>query len=227
MFASVLALLAIRPTPLHVLGNQLVEDGRPVTLFGVNVPSFEWSNEGEFVFRSSRIAFEDWKANCIRLPLSQDRWFGKADKQKDKGEGYQQAVNEIVNLAINRNRYIILDLHWSDANDWGKNLGQHDMPDEHSVQFWKEVASRYKRDSHVLFGLYNEPHDVSWSVWKDGGDVQEKDLHYRTPGIQALLDAIRKAGANNVCIAGGLDWAYDLTGDMLGDFGPVLQGWAM
>jgi hypothetical protein len=30
--------------------------------------------------------------------------------------------------------------------------------------------------------------------------------------MQALLDAVRAAGAKNVVIAGGLDWAYDMSG---------------
>jgi hypothetical protein len=212
MVLSLLLLLASRSAALHVEGNLMVENGRPVTLRGVNIPSLEWSNEGEFVFRSARVAFEDWHANCIRLPLSEDRWFGKADKQADNGESYQEAVDEVVNLATNRDRYIIVDLHWTDMGVWGKEIGQHQMPDDHAIQFWRDLAYRYRALPHVLFDLYNEPHDVSWNVWRDGGEVQEKGLQYHTPGMQALVDAIRKTHATNVCVAGGLDWAYDLTG---------------
>jgi hypothetical protein len=42
----------------------------------VSSPSLEWSNTGENVLRS---ATHDWHANAIRLPLAQDRWFGKAE----------------------------------------------------------------------------------------------------------------------------------------------------
>ena len=34
--------------------------------------------------------------------------------------------------------------------------------------------------------------------------------------MQSLLDAVRATGARNVVIAGGLDWAYDLSGILAG-----------
>jgi endoglucanase len=212
MVSCAAALLLLRPLPLHVEGNRLLEAGAPVILKGVGVPSFESSNEGEYVFRSARVAFEDWQANCIRLPVSEDRWFGKAEGQKDKGLDYRVAVNEVINLAENRSRYLILDLQSSDANVWGKNLGPHDMPDDHSLQFWRDIGASYRGYPHVLFGLYDAPHDVPWSVWRNGGDVSEAGLSYHAPGMQTLLEAIRRTGAKNVCVVGGLDGGYDLTG---------------
>jgi hypothetical protein len=207
-----LAAIALRPLPLRVVGNKLMDADLPVRLEGLNVPSFEWSDLGEFVFRSCRVAMEDWNANCIRLPVSEDRWFGKAESQKNKYDDYRDSIDEVVTYVTNRNGYLILDLHWSDANVLGKNIGQHDMPDDNSTRFWQDAANAYKNNPHVLFGLYNEPHDVSWDVWRDGGDVTEKDLHYHTPGMQALLDTVRKTRAKNVVVIGGLDWAYDLSG---------------
>lgn len=212
-----LALALFRPdTNLHVEGNRLIEDGQVVRLQGVNVPSLAWSNDGENVFRSVRVALEDWKANCIRLPVCEDRWFGKADGQKDKGTAYRQSIQEVTDFVTNRKGYVILDLHWSDAGQWGKNLGQHAMPDDNSVTFWHDVARRYRGEPHILFGLYNEPHDVDWKTWRDGGQVTEKDASYHSPGMQALVDEIRKQNAKNVLVIGGLDWAYDLTGPLNG-----------
>jgi len=206
-------LMAQKPDPnLHVEGNKLVKNAKVVRLQGANVPSLEWSNTGEKVYRSCRVLLEDWNANCIRLPLSQDRWFGKAEGQADKGEDYRATVDELVDFTDNRNGYLVLDLHWSDAGEWGKNIGQHNMPDMNSVEFWKEVAKRYRKRPHVLFDLYNEPHDVDWKTWRDGGDVKEGALSYKTPGFTALVETVRKAGAKNVLVVGGLDWAYDLTG---------------
>jgi hypothetical protein len=34
--------------------------------------------------------------------------------------------------------------------------------------------------------------------------------------MQALLDAVRATGANNVVVAGGLDWSYDMSGFLAG-----------
>ena len=87
-------------------------------------------------------------------------------------------------------------------------LTQQQMADVNSQQFWREVASKYKGDGHVLFELYNEPHDISWSTWLNGGAV----LGYQVVGMQELYDTVRSAGADNIVIAGGINWAFDLAG---------------
>lgn len=210
-----------QPPSLHAVGNLLeTKDGKIVRLQGVNIPSMEWSNTGEQVLKSVDVAMGVWKANVIRLPLAQDRWFGKAPGQDDGGEAYRDIVGQVVAAISARKGYVILDLHWSDMGQWGENIGQHKMPDDNSVLFWKSVAKAYANNPAVLFDLYNEPHDVSWDVWKNGGEISEEvkgsTITYHTPGMQSLLDTIRAEGANNLAVVGGLDWAYDLTGVMNG-----------
>ena len=80
------------------------------------------------------------------------------------------------------------------------------MADTHSLTFWQEVAARYKGDGRVFFELYNEPHDVPPDVWLSGGDVG-----FTVVGMQQLYDAVRAAGADNLVIVGGLDYAFDLS----------------
>lgn len=203
---------------LHVAGTQLqTSAGKTVRLRGVNIPSLEWG-EGEHLIASLDVA-NAWGANVIRLPLSQDRWFGRAPEQKDKGRRYRRTVRDFVRKAASMSCYVILDLHWSDAGVWGQHIGQHRMPDDHGVPFWTEVAHAFANESAVLFGLYNEPHGVSWTVWRDGGQVieparktTEAKLVYHTPGMQKLLEVCRAAGARNVVVAAGLEWGYDLSG---------------
>lgn len=208
----------LTPPTLHVKGDLLLTpQGKAVRLQGVNIASLEWSNEGDAkILASVRVAIEDWHSNAIRLPVCQDRWFGKASGQTDGGKAYRAVVDSVIQAVSRRKAYLILDLHWSDAGEWGANLGQHKMPDENSVAFWKDAAARYANHPAVLFDLYNEPRDVSWEVWRNGGHVDEEDkgkkMAYETPGLQGLLDVVRATGARNVIVAGGLDWAYDLTG---------------
>jgi len=222
ILATLSACLVLQVAPaLMVRGNQLVDRrGKAVRLQGVNVPSMEWSNEGDTkILESVRVAIQDWKANTIRLPLAQDRWFGKAPFQSDKGEAYRKRVDELVDRASALGAYILLDLHWSDAGEWGKNIAQHKMPDDGSVQFWYSCAKRYANRAHVLFDLYNEPRDVSWDIWRHGGNVEEDGRTYHSPGMQVLYDTVRATGAKNVVMVAGLDWGYDLSG--------VLRGYAL
>ena len=83
------------------------------------------------------------------------------------------------------------------------------MADTNSVTFWSEVAARYKDDGRVLFELYNEPHDVTWT---SGRTAARPASGWEAVGMQQLYDAVRAAGAENLVIIGGLDWAFDLSG---------------
>ncbi len=230
LLALLVTTLAAQPPELHVDGTAIRNSaGQAIRLRGVNVACMEWSSDGEgHLLTSLRVATRDWRSNIVRLPMSQDRWFGKAPEQKDGGKSYRALIRRAVDQVVRDGAYILLDLHWNNVGEWGRNIGQHQMPDEHSATFWRSCASEYKNEPGVLFDLYNEPHDISWDVWKYGGEVDEtrgpgarqgafKPVKYRTPGMQKLLNVVRGTGARNVVVAGGLDWAYDLTG-FVGDY---------
>lgn len=212
------------PLPLKVYKTEVRNiRGQRVRLLGVNVASLEWTSNGEgHILDTVQTAIHDWHANIVRLPLSQDRWFGKGPEQKDGGTAYRALVKQVVDTGSDLNCYVMLDLHWSDTGVWGKQIGQHVMPDENSIAFWKECAAAYKNHPAVLFDLYNEPHDATWDIWLNGGEVTEKDRQrnytstYQAVGMQKLLDTVRATGAKNVVVAGGLDWAYEMSGFLAG-----------
>ncbi len=222
----------LAPMLLHTEGAKVLNaNGKPVWLYGVNIASLEWRNDGDHVQESVNRAIHDWKVNLIRLPLAQDRWFGKMKDQTDGGAAYRAIVDNIVDTCAMAHVYIDLDLHWSDCGTWvneGGRLGQHNMPDRNSVTFWHDMATRYKNHPNVIFGLYNEPHDVSREVWHNGGmtdDLPPKwnrdqtRIRYDSVGMQKLFDAVRATGAQNLVTIAGLDWGYDLSG--------VLQSYAI
>ena len=211
-------------SPLKVSGTHVVNaNNERVWLRGVNAACMEWTSDGEgHILDTVNTAIRDWKVNIIRLPLSQDRWFGKAPEQHDDSKPYRALVDRVVQACSSQNCYIMVDLHWSDAGVWGKQIGQHVMPDANSLAFWKDFAPIYKNNPAVLFDLYNEPHDTTWDVWLNGGQVTETDKQrgysstFDAIGMQAMLDAVRSTGAKNVIVAGGLDWSYDMSGFLAG-----------
>lgn len=203
------------PPELKVVGNQIRDAaGKIVWLQGVNVPSLEWVPEGEHMPQSVREAVGNWKASVIRLPVSDDYWFGKGPRQTDGGAKYRALVDECVRAAASRGAYVVLDLHKYKAISAA------------NLEFWKAAAAAYKNNPAVLFDILNEPHGISWPQWKSGGTIEEKPAKdgqpaetFQSPGMQKAIDAIRAGGARNIIVAGGLDWAYDLTG--------ILNGFAL
>jgi aryl-phospho-beta-D-glucosidase BglC (GH1 family) len=156
----------------------------------------------------------EWHANIVRIALNQDFWLSGAALHDPS---YEDRIDGAVRDAEAAGLDVILDLHWSDRGNLaveelrGQNQdgtsNQQQMADRNSKQFWSEVAAKYKDDGHVLFELYNEPNKIAWDVWLNGGTVEE----YTAVGMQALYDAVRAAGANNLVIAGGLNWAFNLS----------------
>lgn len=209
------------PPILRVQGNKILnEAGEPVWLQGVSIPSMEWSGGGENILKSTEEALTNWNANVIRLGIREHFWGGTGPYQQDGGAAYRQLVDDVVNLAGSKGKYVVIDLHRFRA------------PQPAHAAFWREVATKYANHPAVLFELYNEPHDISWDVWKNGGFVstekkktealtenKESLKGFESVGMQALIDAVRDAGAKNIVIVGGLDWSYDLSG--------VLEGYAL
>jgi endoglucanase len=215
---------------LHTEGTGTFDaSGKQVWLCGVNIASLEWRDDGDHVQESVNRAINDWKVNLIRLPLAQDRWFGKMTNQVDGGRAYRAIVDKLVKTCASARVYIDLDLHWSDCGQWvneGGKLGQHNLPDQNSITFWQDMATRYKNHPNVIFGLYNEPHDTTFTTWRNGGivsdrpaqwNMDQKRITFQAVGMQTLYDTVRATGAKNLVTVSGLDWGYDLSGVLQGD----------
>lgn len=212
------------PKMLKVVGNRLHDpSGKEVWLQGVNAGGLETLPQDEQPVKSLVVAIDVWKANCVRVPMSEEFWWGKSPYQNDGGEDYRKKLDKMITLAANRGAYIVIDLH------------RYRAPKKEHAEFWKEFAAKYKDHPAVLFDIINEPHGISWKVWRDGGYVgnkvgvdesaflteeqKKKDQGFESVGMQGLVNAVRSTGAKNIIIAGGVFWCNDLTG--------VVNGYAL
>jgi endoglucanase len=197
---------------IRVSGNHFVNgSGHTIRLLGVNRSSFEYAcaqgwglNEGP-TDAAAIAAMKSWRINVVRVPLNEACWLGLSSvKPQYRGATYRRAVVAFVQRLHAAGLYVILDLHWN-APGKARALGQQLMPDaDHTPAFWRSVATTLKADHAVLFDLYNEPHDVSWSCWRSGCGAWA--------GMQRLVTTIRATGATQPILVGGLGWAGMLDG---------------
>ncbi len=211
--------VAAQPVSVRVVGNHLVnQDGNVIRLLGVDRSGTEYAceaNGGWGVFDgpsgpTSVAAMASWHMNAVRIPLNEDCWLGiNGAPAQFSGLNYQSAIESYVSELNADGMVAILDLHWNAPGSTLAN-GQQVMADaDHSPAFWTSVATAFRSDPGVVFDLYNEPHDISWSCWLNGCTTS---AGWRTAGMQTLIDAVRSTGATQPIMVAGLGWAGDLSG---------------
>jgi endoglucanase len=207
-------------------------------LHGVNRPGGEFMCvHGRGVFdgpmgQASVTAMKSWGVNAVRVPLNEACWNGESYvKPAFRGVNYRRAVQAYVQL-LNRNGMVaILDLHWTDGLYNGPHghcrttsaaVCQKPMPDAaQSIPFWISMARTFKGNNAVIFDVFNEPfpervpgasEPEAWRCWLRGGSFCTGIVGYRAAGMQSLITAIRSAGARNVILLPGIQYANDLSG---------------
>ncbi|MGN6332602.1 MAG: glycoside hydrolase family 5 protein [Motilibacteraceae bacterium] len=202
---------------VRVQGNHLVDaSGAPLRLLGVNRSGTEFACvQGWGLFdgpsdAASVAAIAGWHVNAVRVPLNEDCWLGiNGVSSTYGGRAYRTAISAYVARLHAAGLAAVLDLHWN-APGTQKATGQQLMADaDHAPAFWRSVATTFKGDPGAVFDLYNEPHGISWSCWRNGCTTS---AGWKAAGMQSLVNAVRGTGAKNVVLAGGLNWAGDLSG---------------
>lgn len=225
------------PLPgLKVQGTRLLDGaGRPLRVLGVNRSGTEYycvQNRGIFDGPSddaSIATMASWGINAVRIPLNEDCWLGlNGVNPRFSGLRYQQAIVAYVNRLMLHKLDVIFDLQWVAP---GTRLATRleSAPDaDHAARFWSSVARQFRGYPGVAYDLFNEPHQISWSCWRDGCVGPDG---WRTAGMQQLIDAVRAAGARQPVIAEGLGYAADLSGWLahrpVDRAGQLVAGWHM
>lgn len=225
--------LGVVPAPagaasLRVVGKQLYAGSAPIRLLGVNRSGTEYvclGGDGQYfqgpADQASVSAMRSWRINAVRVPINESCWLG-IDRTPRTGAAYRRAVARYVRLLLDNGLYVIIDSHV--AGDGSRRADtQLPMADaRHTPALWRSVARYFRRYAGVAFDLYNEPHDISWSCWKNGcavpagtapsGNDTARYRAYRAAGMQQLVDAVRSTGARQPLLLGGLQYAGDLSG---------------
>ncbi|RSK25450.1 glycoside hydrolase family 5 protein [Bacillus sp. HMF5848] len=182
------------PTALKTINNRIVdEDGQPFQMKGLMAQDpAVLKNRNLF----SKKLYEDIRetgANTIRVPVHPDRWV-------DDEDYLWRYLDKIVAWAGELGMYVIIDWHYIGNIQSGVGAQLPDI-DEHpldlTIQFWEQVAPYFKDVPHVIFEIYNEPADINEQTWqKHANDI---------------VQIVRKAGADQLIIVGGIDYSFDIT----------------
>jgi hypothetical protein len=165
-------------------GDLLGENGKIVQLRGM---CFYWSTPswaGASYYSSGTVGTltgSDWK--CTVLRAAYDR-----DKGHDNGWDLCQTV---IDAAIAAGIYVIIDWHAYDAHNYQSA----------AVSFFTAQAQKYKSTPNVIFEPYNEPITAGGAT---GGTQEDAKKTWTAikPYLEAVTQAIRDQGANNLVILG-------------------------
>ena len=193
---------------LRTKDGKIVNDqGKVVVLKGLARPSLEWNRQGQYLSQSDIAAMRKWGANVIRIALNQAFWLDSGPRESMGS--YKQIVDAMIYYAIKLEMAVILDLHIIRPTT---PVQQDNMANVASIRFWQDIAKTYADFGTVLFELYNEPNAITNEQWLNGGDNPRPPTGQGPyVGYQQLYNAVREAGAKNICIVAGTRFGYDLS----------------
>jgi len=109
---------------------------------------------------------------------------------------YVSTFIDRVNYATSKGMYIMVEPHGAGDTNFAKykgNLvGTAAVPNGAFADFWSRVATQFKDNPRVVFGLTNEPHAMSTVQWFQAA--------------QAAVLGIRATGATNLILVPGNGW---------------------
>ncbi|WP_437933292.1 glycoside hydrolase family 5 protein [Sorangium sp. So ce341] len=174
-----------RPVDVHgrlqIVGKELRnQNNAPVQLRGM---SLFWSQWGGSFYNANVVnsIADSWGATVVRAAMGVESGGYLTNPTAEKNR-----VKTVVDAAIARGIYVIIDWHDHSAQDHK----------EQAKAFFREMAQTYGNQPNVLFEIYNEPDNEPWSTIK--------------PYAIEVINTIRSAGSNNVIIVGTPTWSQDV-----------------
>ena len=170
---------------LSVQGNVIVnKNNEPVSLAGC---SFFWSTtgwDGEKYYNKDVVdwLYKDWNASIVRAAMGVETKGGYLSDPENKNR-----VKKVVEAAIDNGMYVIIDWH-SHAAEMFRNQ---------AINFFREMAELYGDSDNVIYEIYNEPLDASWSF-----SVK--------PYAEEVIKAIREIDPDNIIVVGTPNWSQDV-----------------
>lgn len=161
------------------------EDGEQISLAG---NSFFWSNWGGTYYNANTVDFlvDEMNTSIVRAAMGVGTHGNSVPGGYLQDPGGQKAIIEaVVNRAIDRGIYVIIDWHVEGDNDHWRN---------ESMAFFAEMAQKYGHHPNVIYEIWNEPTHNNWHT-----SIR--------PYAVAVVNAIRQHDPDNLIIVGTETWS--------------------
>ncbi|AXK31937.1 glycoside hydrolase family 5 protein [Streptomyces armeniacus] len=160
---------------LEVCGERLCnEDGKAVQLRGMSTHGTQWYancvTDG-----SLDVLADDWSADVLRVSTYVQEGGYESDP-----EGFTKLAQEIVDKAVERGMYAVIDWHQLTPGDPNANT-------DLAKRFFTDMASRYADQPNVFYEIANEPNGVSWADIKSYAEEVIPVIRERDPDGVALV----------------------------------------
>lgn len=169
---------------LSVNGKNIVDEhGNTFIIQGISTHGIAWFPKYINIdtFKTLR---DEFNANTIRIAM-----------YSDVNAGYNKSLHELVSKGVDYatelGMYVIIDWHILSDNNPNQNKSS-------AIQFFTEMANKYKNYNNVLYEICNEPNgNVTWN----------KDIK---PYAEELIQVIRKIDDDAIIIVGTPTWSQDV-----------------
>jgi endoglucanase len=165
---------------------------------GVNMSGPEWDGgsrswPNQYLtkgYESYLKYFRGWGMTTIRLPF---KW---EYLQPELGGEFDEEEFEAMKITVfHSKKYrakVLIDMH-NYARYGGKLIGSDEVSYDDFADVWRRLAETFKPYPEVMFGIMNEPHDMSTAQW--------------VTAANAAIAAIRDTGAENLIFLNGNGWS--------------------
>jgi len=137
--------------------------------------------------------------NTIRIPVSWHNHVSGDDYQIS--EPWLNRVQEVVDYAISRDMYVIINIHHDISKDFIYPTSQYlDQSIRYVKSIWTQLAERFADyDEHLIFESLNEPrmagHRLEWTIQPDNEECKDA-INSINILNQTFVDTVRASGGN-------------------------------
>ena len=157
--------------------------------FGPNQLPGTYNTDFAYPTAASAAYFKGKGMDTVRLPFLWERLQPSLNQGFDATE--LSRLTGFVQQVTATGVTVILDPH-NYARYRGNLIGSSAVPNSAFADFWSRLATQFKGNAKVVFGLMNEPREMPTEQW--------------LAGANAALAAIRTTGATNIVTVPGNAW---------------------